>query len=142
MTHPKDPESTEKEERLQQAVAEYKKRQKNSSKVSVLGVAKEFNIPRQSLQNRLDGKLPRNKAHEHAMHLTHQEEKELVHWITTLTEHGYAPHYHTVWELAELIRNRRVIGINDDDIQLVNYEEFGKDWVPRFMSHHPQLQSA
>jgi hypothetical protein len=76
------------------------------------------------------------------MHLTHQEENELVHWITTLTERGYAPRYRTIRELAGLIRNRRVVGINDEDIQLVNYEKFGKDWVPRFMSRHPQLASA
>jgi hypothetical protein len=75
------------------------------------------------------------------MHLTHQEENELVHWITTLTERGYA-RYRTTLELAGLIRNRRVVGINDEDIQLVNYEEFGKDWVPRFMLRHPQLASA
>ena len=35
-----------------------------------------------------------------------------------------------------------MIGINNDDIQLVSYEEFSKDWVPRFMSHHSQLQGA
>jgi hypothetical protein len=134
MTRPKDPESAEKEERLQQAIAEYQKRKKKSSKISVLGVAKEFNVPRQTLQDRLDGRLPCNKAHEYAMHLTHQGENELVHWITTLTERGYAPRYRTIRELAGLIRNRRVVGINDEDIQLVNYEEFGKDWVPRFMS--------
>ena len=29
-----------------------------------------------------------------------------------------------------------------DDIQLIHYEAFGKDWVARFMSHHPQLASA
>ena len=44
--------------------------------------------------------------------------------------------------MAEIIRNRRVFGINDDDVQLVNYEPFGKQWVPRFMSRYPQLQSA
>ena len=31
---------------------------------------------------------------------------------------------------------------NDDDVQLVNYDAFGKDWVPRFMSRRPQLASA
>jgi len=44
--------------------------------------------------------------------------------------------------LAEIIRNRCVIGINDDDIQLVAYEEFGRDWVAHFMACHPQLESA
>ena len=43
---------------------------------------------------------------------------------------------------AEIIRNRRVCGVNDDDVQLVNYDAFGKDWVHRFMSRHPQLASA
>ena len=76
------------------------------------------------------------------MHLTIQEEKELAHWITTLTQHGYAPRYRTIRELAEIIRNRRVFGVNDDEVQLVNYKQFGKDWVPRFMSRYPQLKST
>jgi hypothetical protein len=37
---------------------------------------------------------------------------------------------------------RASFGVNDDDVQLVNYEPFGKDWAPRFMSRHPQLNSA
>jgi hypothetical protein len=80
------------------------------------------------LELRIDGRLPRNKAHEELMHLTIQEEKELAHWITTLTQHGYVPWYRTVHELAEIIRNRCLWC---DDVQLVNYEQFGKDWVPR-----------
>ena len=44
--------------------------------------------------------------------------------------------------MAELIRNRRVFGVNDETIQLVNYESFGRDWVSRFMLRHPQLESA
>ena len=48
----------------------------------------------------------------------------MVHWITTHRQRGYAPRYRTV----EIIRNRCVIGVNDEDIQLVNYNEFGKYW--------------
>jgi hypothetical protein len=44
--------------------------------------------------------------------------------------------------LAEIIRQRRVAGVNDDTIQLVNYEQFGRDWVARFLSRHSQLESA
>src|SRR5436305_1136600 len=76
------------------------------------------------------------------MNLTHNEEAELVHWITSLTMRGYSPRYTTVRELAEIIRNRRIIGINDDSVQLVTYDRFGKDWVARFMSRHPQLMRA
>src|SRR5947207_2676966 len=145
MTRHKKSESMEKEARLQEAIVEYKKRvqkQKSITKVSINRVTKDFNVLRQTLTDRLNGKLPRNKAHEELMNLTNLEEKELVHWITVLTQHGYAPRYSTVRELAEIIRNRRVFGINDDDVQLVNYEPFGKQWVPRFMSRYPQLQSA
>jgi len=141
MTRPKGLESAAKEARLQQAIAAYKKQQ-NTSKVSLRCIAKDFNVPRQSLKNRLDGKLPRNQAHEESMNLTIGEEKELVHWITTLTTRGYAPRYRTVRELMEMIRNRRVAGVNDNTIQLVNYEPFGRDWAARFMSRHSQLESA
>ena len=41
------------------------------------------------------------------MNLSNLEEKELVHWITTLTQYSYTPQYSTVHELAEIIRNRR-----------------------------------
>ena len=130
MTRRKDPESAEKEARLQQAIAEYKKQQKKSReghKVSLRRVVKNFNVPHQTLKDRLDEKLPRNKAHEQSMHLTNEEEKELIHWITTLTQRGYALCYRIVPELTAIIRNRRVLSVNDEDVQLVNYDEFGKD---------------
>ena len=47
------------------------------------------------------------------MHLTIQEEKELTHWITTLTQHGYASRYRTVCELAEIIPNPHIFSVND-----------------------------
>jgi len=71
------------------------------------------------------------------MHLTITEEQELVHWITT--QCGYAPRYRTVCELAEIIRNRRVCSVNDDDVHLVNYDKFSKNWVPRFISRYLHL---
>src|SRR5271154_5348345 len=94
----KDSERAETEARLQQAIAEYKKRQKQApkdSKSSLRRVAKDFNVPRQTLKGRLDGRVSCNKAHESSMNLSNLEEKELVHWITTLTQHDYAPRYCT-----------------------------------------------
>jgi hypothetical protein len=130
MPRPKDSDHAEREARLQQAITEYKKRQEEDpkdSKSSLRRVAKDFGVPRQTLKDRLDGKPPRNKAHEELMNLTIQEEKELTHWITLLTQRGYAPQYSTVRELAEIIRNRRVFSVNDDDVQLIRYDSFGKD---------------
>ena len=142
MTRPKNPESASSEAQLQLAIAEYRKKQKNGDKASVRGIAKDFHVPWQRLQDRLNGKVERNKAHEHAMNLSNGEEKELIHWITTLTQRGYAPRYRTVRELAEIIRQRRVASVNEEDIQLINYDQFGRDWGARFLSRHPQLESA
>jgi Tc5 transposase DNA-binding domain/helix-turn-helix, Psq domain len=142
MTRAKCPESPEKDARMQQAIAAYKKKQKGSEKASVRAIAKEFEVPRSTLQDRLDGKLARNQAHKPLMHLTKVEETELVHWITTISQRGYAPRYHTIRELAEIIRDQRVLGVNDDDVQLVNYDSIGRNWVSRFLSRHPELKSA
>ena len=142
MTRAKSQEVAEKESRIQQAIAAYARNQKASGNASIRAIAKEFNVPRSTLQDRVDGKSPRNQAHEQLMHLTKAEETELVHWITMLTQRGYAPRYRTVRELAEIIRNRRVYGINNADIQLVNYDSIGKNWVARFLSRHPELDTA
>ena len=83
-----------------------KSNKKKHRKPSIRCVAKDFNIPRKTLEDRLKGAVPRNQAQEALMNLTINEEKELVHWITTLTRCGYAPRYCTVRELAEILRNR------------------------------------
>ena len=138
MTRRRNTESTAKEARIQEAIQEMEK----DPKLKLRKAARDFGVPKSSLKDRLDGRQPRNKAQEHLMNLTLHEEKELVHWITTLMSRGYAPRYRTVQELAEIIQGRRVTGINDESIALVNYDKFGKDWVARFMSRYPQLESA
>jgi len=105
MTRAKDPEHAETEARMQRAIAEYHKRQKKDKKSSIRRVARDFNVPCKTLEDRLKGAVPRNQAQEMLMNLATHEEKELVHWITTLTQRGYAPRYATVRELAEIIRN-------------------------------------
>src|SRR5437762_341230 len=115
MTCAKDPEHAETEARIQKAIAKYKKQQKEDPqdrKPSVQCIIKDFNIPDKTLEGHLKGVVPCNQAQEVLMNLTIHEEKELVHWITTFTQHDYAPQYCTVCELAEIIRNRRVRGVN------------------------------
>src|SRR5437763_6910221 len=138
MTRPKNSESVETEARIQKAIQAMKKYSKSKPRKA----ARDFDVPRSTLQNRVNGKKARSKAHKNTMNLTHHEESELVRWITMFTTRGYAPRYRTVRELAELIRNRRIFGVNDETIQLVNYESFSRDWVSHFMSCHPQLESA
>ena len=54
-------------------------------------IAKDFNVPYQTLNGHLNGCIVHNQGHELLMHLTINEEKELVHWITIHTQCGYAP---------------------------------------------------
>jgi hypothetical protein len=134
MTRPKNPESIEKEARLQEAVAAVLAETHN-----VPSAAHDFHVPCQTLYDRLAGKPPRNKAHETEQLLSHAEEKELVRWITRLTITGYPPQYETLREMADEIRKRRVKNINEDGLQLVEYDDIGKQWVQRFLSRHPEL---
>lgn len=89
----------------------------------------------------VNGRKIRTKGHEKLQLLSAEEEKELVRWITRLTNQSYPPKPYTVREMAEAIRTRRVIGINDPSITRVSYPPIGKQWVSRFMQHHPNLDS-
>jgi hypothetical protein len=136
MTHPKNQEAIEKETRLQETMTTVSAKKHNTSSAT-----HAFNIPRQTLYDRLDGKPPRNKAHETEQLLSHAEEKELVRWIARLTVTGYPPRYDTLREMAEEIRKRRVKNINENGLELVRYDDIGKQWVARFLSRHSELAS-
>jgi len=43
--------------------------------------------------------------------------------------------------MAEEIRKRCVKGINEEGMQLVEYDPIGRDWVRRFISRYPELAS-
>ena len=86
MTRPTNPILVEKEARLQAAITAVQKGEKTPSRAVL-----DFNVQKQTLYNRLGGKLPRNKAHEQEQILTNTEEKELVQWITRFMFTGYPP---------------------------------------------------
>src|SRR5437762_10643485 len=113
MTCPKNQEAIEKEARLQEAMAAVLAKKHNATSAALA-----FNVHHSTLYDRLDGKPPRNKAHETEL-LSHAEEKELVRWITSLTITGYSPRYDTSREMAEEIRKRHVKNINEDGLELV-----------------------
>ena len=73
MTRPKDQLAAEKEARLQDAITVVL----NGEKTQYRAIF-DFNVPKRTLYDRLDGKLPRAKAHERDQLLINAEEKELV----------------------------------------------------------------
>jgi hypothetical protein len=98
-------------------------------------------VPQATLYARASGRRTRIQAHEHEQLLSEEEEKELPRWITQLTIAALPPKPYAVKEMAEAIRTRRIIGVNDPSITRVSYDAIGEQWVDRFMNRHPELQS-
>jgi DDE superfamily endonuclease/Tc5 transposase DNA-binding domain/helix-turn-helix, Psq domain len=138
MTRARNPLATEKEAQYQEAITAIRKGRHTCHSAAIA-----FGLPRSTLYDRVNGgKQPRNVSHESQQILSHAEERELVRWITRLTISGYPPRHSTLKEMAEEVRKRRVKQINDDDIQLVHYDDIGAEWVSRFLRRHPELASV
>ena len=99
MTRPTNQESIEKEARLQEAIVAVL-----SDEHSVPSAARAFNVPCQTLYDRVNGKPSRNKVYEAEQLLSRAEEKELVWWITRPIITGYPPRYETLREMGTEIR--------------------------------------
>ena len=70
------------------------------------------------------------------------EEKELVRWITQLTQTGYPPRHQIVREMAEEIRRQHVCQINEDGIEYVSYPPLSQQWAWQFIHRYTELETA
>ena len=92
-----------------------------------------------TLRRRTNGGRSRAEGREIVQNLSIPEEKALQQWITHLTVAGNPIRHSVLAAMADEIRNRRVVKINDSMIQLVFYPPTSHSWVQRFMQRHPQL---
>src|SRR5438876_12460370 len=90
--------------------------------------ARILGVPKSTVYARASGRPTRIQAHEHEQLLSDEEEKELARWIRQLTNASYPPKPYAVREMAEAIRTRRVIGVNDASITRVSYDAIGEQW--------------
>ena len=137
MTRRVQPDTAEKEARLQAAIAAYR-----SGEKTVTQAVRHYNVSRSTFYSRLDGILPRNQAHESDQRLTHAEEKELVSWITRLTITGYSPRYKTLREMAEAILKKRIRADEERTENEIHLGNLGEGWIQRFLKRHPELASV
>ena len=95
MTGRKNPKTAEKEARLQEALTSVLNKEHTCHSAAIA-----FNVPHNTLYERIKGRLSRNKAQEVNQVLTHVEEKELTRWITRLiiTEYPLDIQHYVKWQ--------------------------------------------
>ena len=120
--------SIEQEGRILLAIQAFK----NKEISSIREVARRFNIPRSTLQDRLRGHQNRAISRANSSKLTEIEEESLEKWILSMDLRGAPPRPSTVREMANLLLEKRgttpVISV-------------GEKWVYNFVKRHPLLSS-
>nr|XP_003188798.1 hypothetical protein ANI_1_1432084 [Aspergillus niger CBS 513.88] len=132
ITPPKMPKSSkelvEQEGRLCLAVESI---QKGHTK-SIREAARVFQVPRSTLQDRLNGLKFRKDTRANSHKLTSIEEESLEKWIISLDQRGAPPKHSQVREMANLLLQKR--GQNTTI-------SVGQKWVTNYISRHDSLKS-
>ena len=71
-----------------------------------------------------------------------KEEKALAERIYQMTVTGHPLTQNLIHEIAEELRQHRLLDKNDNGIQHVNYEPIRLEWVLWFIKCHPQLETV
>lgn len=74
----------------------------------------------------IGGKSRTEEVYEFQQLFHHYEEKALVVWITIMASTGNPVSHAFVREMAEDIRKQRVIGVNDESMNLIEYHPIGQ----------------
>ena len=78
--------------------------------------SKEYNVPYDTLQNRLKGIQPRKKAHEKEMLLNDAEKKVLVDWMRFLGLAGLPVCKHTLQPKVKAIMQAKGLVVSDKSV--------------------------
>ena len=107
---------------------------------SVRKIAKDFEVPYTTLQNRISGKsLARTKAHEHRQKLNMNEEQVIVDYIARCSSVGHPASSSLVYEVAnEIYHSKQKVYVSPDH----PIESLGQSWVDKFKDRHPEVVSA
>lgn len=103
-----------------------------SESISLNRAAKQYNIPKTTLQNAVHYKYSSHKVGQKTV-LTSEEERRIVDWAIHMARIGYG---RTRQELANTVKK-----ILDDDGRPNPFKDNrpGKEWLARFFARHPDL---
>ena len=119
----------QKEGRLSLSVQAIQKNQISS----VRKAAKLYDVPRTSLQSRVQGVIPKTQSNARKRKLQPTEEQSLVDWILALDRRGFPPHIIDVRRMADTLLAARG--------QQPAPQPVSKNWVSRFINAQPELQT-
>lgn len=114
------------EDRIQSAIADLAGHRFSS----VRKAAAFHDVPRSTLQDRLDGKPTRRVARVSQQILSSHQEEMLVRWCLDLETVGQAPNHAQIREMASLIL--RINGVS---------HTLGKNWIPHFLRRNPRVKT-
>ena len=97
---------------------------------SIREAARQFDIPRTTLQRRLTGDIYRSETRANSHKLTKNEEDSLIQWIISMDIRGAAPRPASVQEMANIL----LLARGQTPSQTV-----GKNWVTNFVKRHSEL---
>jgi len=128
MAPPHRVEAIRKEGRMALAVNAIKKNQLSSH----YEAADTYKVSRTTLQGRLKGRLPRLGSRSKFRLLLEFEESLLISWIHSMERRGFPPYIIDVRRMAQTLLDRR--GSKSS-------KSIGKNWIYKFLSHHPELDT-
>ena len=92
--------------------------------------AKEYRVPRTTIQNRIKGHITTQEAHEPQQRLSKVQEDNLTQWILVQESLGHAPTHSQIRAFA-----RRILWARGDALLL------GKRWMAGFLRRNPVLKT-
>ena len=99
---------------------------------SIRTAARQFNVPRSTLTDRINGRLFRSERRANSYKLSEIEEDLLLKWILSMDDRGGAPRPSTVREMANLLLVKRGSNV---------IAPIGQNWATKFVKRHPELKS-
>lgn len=123
------PNSVEQEGRILLAIQALNKGESNN----VTDAARQFDVPRSTLSDRINGLKFRAEIRANSHKLTEIEDNSLLEWIYSMDSRGGAPRQYMVGAMGDLLLKER----GSTKIQTV-----GKHWVANFVKRHPELKSS
>ena len=102
-------------------------------KNSVRKIARLYDVPRTTLQERLKKGHQHDNSYRTTHKLTKTEENVLVQWIISLDTRGAPPRPSIVRDIANILLSQR----NSSQIPLT----VGKNWIYKFLQRHIELKS-